>query len=327
MDRRTFLCGLTLGSLASPLAAEAQSAGKVPLIGYVGNSSPSLEPRLLGAFRDGLRNLGYVEGQNIRIEYRWAEGRYERFPDFMAELVRLRVEVIVVAGTPATLAARRATNAIPIVMAVIGDALETGVVPSLARPGGNVTGLSTVVPELEGKRLELLKQALPKLSRLAVLANPANPFVAVAWRQTQRAAETLHIKLQRVDVRQPEEFGNAFSVIANERPDALTVMADRFILTHRAQIIAFGTKSRLPGMFPYWEFVEEGGLMAYGPSYADMFRRSATYVDKILKGVKPADLPVEQPTKFELVINLKTAKTLGLTIPQTLLLRADQVIE
>jgi len=327
MDRRTFLCGLTLGSPASPLAAEAQSAGKVPLIGYVGNSSPSLEPRLLGAFRDGLRNLGYVEGQNIRIEYRWAEGRYERFPDFMAELVRLRVEVIVVAGTPATLAARRATNAIPIVMAVIGDALETGVVPSLARPGGNVTGLSTVVPELEGKRLELLKQALPKLSRLAVLANPANPFVAVAWRQTQRAAETLHIKLQRVDVRQPEEFGNAFSVIANERPDALTVMADRFILTHRAQIIAFGTKSRLPGMFPYWEFVEEGGLMAYGPSYADMFRRSATYVDKILKGVKPADLPVEQPTKFELIINLKTAKTLGLTIPQTLLLRADQVIE
>ncbi len=327
MDRRTFLCGLTLGSPASPLAAEAQSAGKVPLIGYVGNSSPSLEPRLLGAFRDGLRNLGYVEGQNIRIEYRWAEGRYERFPDFMAELVRLRVEVIVVAGTPATLAARRATNAIPIVMAVIGDALETGVVPSLARPGGNVTGLSTVVPELEGKRLELLKQALPKLSRLAILANPANPFVAVAWRQTQRAAETLHIKLQRVDVRQPEEFGNAFSVIANERPDALTVMADRFILTHRAQIIAFGTKSRLPGMFPYWEFVEEGGLMAYGPSYADMFRRSATYVDKILKGVKPADLPVEQPTKFELIINLKTAKTLGLTIPQTLLLRADQVIE
>ncbi len=327
MDRRTFLCGLTLGTLSAPLAAEAQQTAKVPLIGYVGNSSPSLEPRLLGAFRDGLRNLGYVAGQNIRIEYRWAEGRYERFPDFMAELVRLRVEVIVVAGTPATLAARRATNAIPIVMAVIGDALETGVVPSLARPGGNVTGLSTVVPELEGKRLELLKQALPKLSRLAVLANPANPFVAVAWRQTQRAAETLHIKLQRVDVRQPEEFGNAFSVIANERPDALTVMADRFILTHRAQIIAFGTKSRLPGMFPYWEFVEEGGLMAYGPSYADMFRRSATYVDKILKGVKPADLPVEQPTKFELMINLKTAKTLGLTIPQTLLLRADQVIE
>jgi len=216
---------------------------------------------------------------NILVEYRWAEGRYERFPDFMAELVRLKVDLIVVAGTPATLTAKRATNAIPIVMAVIGDALEAGVVPSLARPGGNITGLSTVVPELEGKRLEFLKQALPKLSRLAVLANPANPFVAVAWRETQRAAETLHIKLQRVDVRQPEEFGNAFSVIANERADALTVIADRFMLTHRAQIIALGTKGRLPGMFPYWEFVEEGGLMAYGPSYTDMFRRSATYVD------------------------------------------------
>jgi putative ABC transport system substrate-binding protein len=325
--RVALAAALALGILAAPLAAEAQQAGKVPLIGYVGNSSPSLEPRLLGAFREGLRNLGYVEGQNIRIEYRWAEGRYERFPDFMAELVRLKVDVIIVAGTPATLAAQRATTAIPIVMAVIGDALEAGVVPSLARPGGNVTGLSTVVPELEGKRLELLKQALPKLSRLAVLANPANPFVAAAWRQTEQAAETLHIKLQRVDVRQPEEFGNAFSVIAKERPGALTVIADRFMLTHRAQIIAFGTKGRLPGMFPYREFVDEGGLMAYGPNYADSFRRSATYVDKILKGAKPADLPVEQPTKFELVVNLKTAKTLGLTIPQTLLQRADEVIQ
>ena len=294
---------VTLALLAAPLAPEAQPTGKVHRIGYVGNSSPSLEPKLLSAFRDGLRDLGYVEGQNILIEYRWAEGRYERFPDFMAELVRLKVDLIVVAGTPATLAAKRTTNAIPIVMAVIGDALEAGVVPSLARPGGNITGLSTIVPELEGKRLELLKQALPKLSRLAVLANPANPFVAVAWKQTQRAAEELRVKLQRVDVRQPEEFGNAFTVIANERPDALTVIADRFMLTHRARILAFGTKSRLPGMFPYREFVDEGGLMAYGPSYPDMFRRSANFVDKILKGSKPADLPIEQPTKFELVIN------------------------
>jgi len=312
--------------LIAPVAADAQQ-GKAYRIGYVGNSSASLEPRLLGAFRDGLRNLGYVEGQNIRIEYRWAEGRYERFPDFMAELVRLKVDLIVVAGTPAILAAKQATNTIPIVMAVIGDALEAGVVPSLARPGGNVTGLSTVVPELEGKRLELLKQALPKLSRLVVLANPANPFVEVALKHTQRAAEELRVKLQRVDVQHPEQFGNAFAVIANEHPDALIVIADRFMLTHRAEIIAFETKSGLPGMFPYWEFVEEGGLMAYGPSYTDMFRRSATYVDKILKGAKPADLPVQQPTKFELVINLKTAKALGLTIPQTLLLRADQVIE
>ena len=312
--------------MIAPLTAEAQQ-GKVYRIGYVGNSSASLEPRLLGAFRDGLRNLGYVEGQNIRIEYRWAEGRYERFPDFMAELVRLKVDLIVVAGTPAILAAKQATNTIPIVMAVIGDALEAGVVPSLARPGGNITGLSTVVPELEGKRLELLKQALPRLSRLAVLANPANPFVDVALKHTQRAAEELRINLQRVDVRQPEEFGNAFTVIANERPDALIVTADRFMLTHRARIIAFGTKSRLPGMFPYGEFVEEGGLMAYGPSYPDIFRRSATYVDKILKGAKPADLPVEQPNKFELLINLKTAKALGLTIPRSLLLRADQIVE
>ena len=325
MDRRRFLL-TSLAAVAVPLGAEAQQ-GKAYRIGYVGNSSPSLEPRLLGAFRDGLRNVGYVEGQNIRIEYRWAEGRYERFPAFMAELIQLKVDLIVVAGTPATLAAKEATNTIPIVMAVIGDALEAGVIPSLARPGGNVTGLSTVVPELEGKRLELLKQALPKLSRLAVLANPTNPFVDVALKRTQRAAGELRVKVQRVDVRQPEEFGSAFTVIANDRPDAIVVIADRFMLTHRAQIIAFGTKSRLPGMFPYREFVEEGGLMAYGPSYPDLFRRSASYVDKILKGAKPADLPVEQPNKFELVINMKTAKALGLTIPPSLLLRADQVIE
>jgi putative ABC transport system substrate-binding protein len=295
IHRRTFLGGLGLSVLATPLASEAQAA-KVPLIGSVGNSSPSLEPRLLGAFREGLRNLGYVEGQNIRIEYRWAEGRYERFPDFMAELVRLKVDVIIVAGTPATLAARRATKAIPIVMAVIGDALEAGVVPSLARPGGNVTGLSTVVPELEGKRLELLKQALPKLSRLAVLANPANPFVAVAWRQTQQAAETLHIKLQRVDVRQPEEFENAFSVIANERPDALTVVADRFLLTHRAQIIAFGTKGRLPGMFPYGDFVEEGGHLCRQDSQGREARRPAhRAADEVRACHQPQDCESARP--------------------------------
>jgi putative ABC transport system substrate-binding protein len=249
---------LALGLFLAPLAAEGQQPAKIPLIGYVGNSTPSLEPKLVSAFRDGLRDFGYVEGQNIRVEYRWAEGRYERFPDLIAELVRLKVALIVVAGTPATLAAKRTTNAIPIVMAVIGDALEVGVVASLARPGGNITGLSTVVPELEGKRLELLKHALPKLSRLAVLANPANPFVAVVWRETQRAGEELRVKLQRVDVRQPEEFSDAFTAIANGRPDALVVVADRFMLTHRAQILAFGAKNRLPGMFPYREFVEEG---------------------------------------------------------------------
>ena len=326
MDRRRFLLSSLAGALATPLAAAGQQ-GKSHRIGYVGNSSPSLEPKLLGAFRDGMRELGYVEGQNIRIEYRWAEGRYERFAEFMAELVRLKVELIVVAGTPATLAAMQATKTIPIVMAVIGDALETGVVPSLARPGGNVTGLSTVVPELEGKRLELLRQALPKLSRLTVLTNPTNAFAVATLKHLQRAADKAHVKLQHADVRQPEELGNAFSLIAKERPDALVVVADRFLLAHRAQIIAFGAKNGLPGMFPYSEFVEEGGLMAYGPSYPDMFRRSAAYVDKIFKGAKPANLPVQQASTFELVINLKTAKALGLTIPPSLLARADQVIE
>ena len=326
MDRRRFLLTSLAGALAAPLGVEGQQ-GKSHRIGYVGTSSPSLESKLLAAFRDGLRELGYVEGQNIRIEYRWAGGRYERFADFMEELVRLKVELIVVAGTPATVAAMKAIKTIPIVMAVIGDALEVGVVPSLARPGGNVTGLSTVVPELEGKRLELLRQALPKFSRLAVLTNPTNQFAVATLKHLQRAAEASHVKLQLADVRQPEEFGNAFSLIAKERPDALVVIADRFLLAHRAQIIAFGAKNGLPGMFPYSEFVEDGGLMAYGPSYPDMFRRSAAYVDKILKGAKPADLPVQQASTFELVINLKTAKTLGLTIPPSLLARADQVIE
>jgi ABC-type uncharacterized transport system substrate-binding protein len=309
---------LALAVLGAPVADAGED--QTHRIGYVGNSSPSLEPRLLSAFRDGLREQGYVEGQNLRIEYRWAEGRYERFPHFMAELIRLKVELIVVAGTPAVLAAKQATNTVPIVMAVIGDALEVGVVPSLARPGGNITGLSTVVPELEGKRLELLKQALPRLSRLAVLANPANPFVDTAFKHTQRAAEQLR-------VRQPGEFAGAFTIVANNRADALVVIADRFMLTHRAQILALSARSRTPGIFPYREFVEEGGLMAYGPSYPDMFRRSATHVARILKGAKPADLPVEQANKFELAINLKTAKALGLTIPPTLLLQADQVIE
>jgi putative ABC transport system substrate-binding protein len=326
VNRRRFLLTSLAGALAVPLGAEGQQ-GKSHRIGYVGTSSPSLEPKLLAAFRDGLRELGYVEGQNIRVEYRWAEGRYERFADFMAELVRLKVELIVVSGTPATQAAMKATKTIPIVMAVIGDALEAGIVPSLARPGGNVTGLSTVVPELEGKRLELLRQVLPKLSRLAILTNPTNQFAVLALRHLQRAADESHVKLQRVDVRKPEEFGNALSLIAKEHPDALVVSADRFILAHRAQIIAFGARNGLPGMFPYSEFAEEGGLMAYGPSYPDMFRRSAAYVDKILKGAKPANLPVQQASTFELVLNLKTAKTLGLTIPPSLLARADQVIE
>jgi putative ABC transport system substrate-binding protein len=321
------LVPFAVGLLLAPLAAEAQEAGKTYRVGYMGNSSPSLESNLVDAFRRGLRDLGYVEGQNIVVEYRWAEGQYDRFPQFATELVRLPVDVIVTAGTPGTLAAKRATTTIPIVMAVAGDALGAGLVSSLARPGGNVTGLSTLLPELEGKRLELLKEIVPKLARLAVLTNPTNPFTAIALKDTQVAAQGLRVRLQLVEVRAPEEFDRAFATITSARPDALTIIADRFLLTYRKRIVDFATKARLPAIYPYWEFVEDGGLLAYGPSYPAMFQRAATYVDKILKGAKPADLPVEQPTKFELVVNLRTAKALGLTIPPPLLIRADQVIQ
>jgi putative ABC transport system substrate-binding protein len=327
MDRRAFICALAGGFLAVPLAVEAQPPGKVWRIGYLGNSSPSLESNLVEGFRRGLRELGYVEGQNIIIEYRWAEGQYDRFPRFVAELVRLKVDVIVTTGTPATLAAKQASTTIPIVMAVAGDALGAGLVSSLARPVGNVTGLSTLLPELEGKRLELLKQVVPKLTHLAVLVNPANPFTTIGWRDVQIAAQALHVKVQRVEVREPEDFDRAFATIAREHADAFTISGDRFLLTHRKRIVELAAKGRLPAIYPYGEFVQDGGLMAYGPSYPVMFQRAAVYVDKILKGAKPADLPVEQPTKFELVINLKTAKALGLTIPQSLLLRADEIIQ
>ena len=327
ITRRELMKNAVAAVVAGPLAATAQPASKVWRIGYLGNSSPSLESNLVEAFRRGLRELGYVEGQNIIIEYRWAEGKYDRFPRFVAELVRLRVDVIVTAGTPATLAAKQASTTTPIVMAVAGDALGAGLVSSLARPGGNVTGLSTLLPELEGKRLQLVKQVVPKLTHLAVLTNPGNPFTTINWRDMQIAAQALHIKLQPVEVREPEDFDRAFATMARERPEAFTIIGDRFLLTHRKRIVEFAAKSRLPAIYPYGEFVQDGGLMAYGPSYPAMFQRAAVYVDKILKGVKPADLPVEQPTKFELVINLKTAKALGLTIPPSLLARADEIIQ
>ena len=324
---RLMMVSLALTPLAAAHGAEAQQAGKVYRVGYMGTSSPSLESNLVEAFRRGLRDLGYVEGQNILVEYRWAEGQYDRFGQFAAELVRLKVDVIVTAGTPGTLAAKSATTTIPIVMAVAGDALEAGLVSSLARPGGNVTGLSTLLPELEGKRLELLKQIVPKLARLAVLTNPTNPFTAIAWKHTEVAAQVLRVRLQPIEVRAPKEFDRAFATITNERPDALTIIADRFLLTHRKRILDFAAKARLPAIYPYWEFVEEGGLLAFGPSYPVMFQRAAAYVDKILKGATPASLPIEQPSKFELVVNLKTARVLGLTISPSLLLRADRTIE
>ncbi len=327
MERRTFLVMIAGGLLTAPLAAEAQqTAGKIPRIGFLGNSTAALEANLVGPFREGLRDLGYVEGRNILIEYRWAEGQYERFPALIAELIVLKVDVIVTAGTPAALAVRKATTSIPIVMAAVGDPIGVGLVASLARPGGNVTGLTAIAPELEGKRLELLREVVPKLSHIAVLWNPDNSFHVGSLKETRAAAQVLGIKVQPLGVRISEEFPAAFAAILRERPGAVLVLADRIFLHNRTRIVDFEAKHRLPGVYAYRELVEAGGLMSFGPSYAGMHRRAAYYVDKILKGAKPSDLPVEQPTKFELVINLKTAKALGLTISQSVLGRADEVI-
>ena len=327
MERRRFIEVIAGCLLAAPLRADAQPAAKVPRIGFLGNSTAALEANLVGPFREGLRELGYVEGRNILIEYRWAEGKNERLPALIAELIALKVDVIVTAGTPAALAVKKATTSIPLVMAAVGDPIGVGLVASLARPGGNVTGLSAIAPELEGKRLELLREVVPRLSHIAVLWNPDNPFQPGSLKEARAAAQVLGIKVQLLGVRTAEDFPAAFAAILKERPDALLVLADRIFLHNRARIVDFEAKRRLPGMYPYRELVEAGGLMSFGPSYADMHRRAATYVDKILKGAKPADLPVEQPTKFDLVINLKTAKALGLTIPPSLLGRADEVIQ
>ena len=307
--------------------AQAQQRGKVPRIGFLGNSTAALEANLVGPFRDGLRDLGYVEGQNILIEYRWAEGKYERFPALIAELIASKVDVIVTAGTPATQAYQKARTSIPLVMVAVGDPVGTGIVASLNRPGGNITGLTSISPELEGKRLELLREVIPKLSHFAVLWNPVSPFQVIAEKEVQAAAKVLRMKVLSLGIRAPEELDNAFATIRRERPGALLVLADRLFLHNRARIMDFATQNRLPGVHAYVELVEAGGLMSYGPSYADMHRRAATYVDKILKGTKPADLPVERPMKFELVINLKAAKQIGLTIPPNVLARADKVIK
>ena len=318
---------LILGLALAPLPAQGQQA-RVPRVGYLGNSSASLETDLLEAFRRGLLELGYTEGQNIIIEYRWAEGRYDRFPALVSDLVRIKVDAIVTAGTPGALAAKQATKTIPIVMAVAGDAVGAGLVDSLARPGGNVTGSTTIVQELEGKRLELLKEVVPRLSRVAFLANPTNPLSPIVLKQTRLAASALRLKLEPiVNVTAIPELEAAFATISRVRPEALIMVADRFLLAERARIVGFAEKGRLPTMYPYREMVKDGGLMSYSPSYPDSFRRAATFVDKILKGAKPADLPVEQPSMFELVINLKTAKALGLTIPPSVLGRTDQLIE
>ena len=327
MRRREFIT-LLGGAAVWPLAARAQQMGKVPRIGYLGSSSPSLEPHFVEAFRQKLRELGHIEGENIAIEYRWAEGQDRRLPELAAELVRLQPNVIVTAGTPGALAAMQATKTIPIVMASSGDPVGAGLVTSLARPGGHVTGFTIVGPQIEGKRLELLKEAVPELSRVAVLWNPSNPALVSYFDTIENAGRTLRISLDPVaEVRRANELDNAFFAIASARPRALLVVADRFLLAHRKRIVEFAAAKRLPGMYPYREYVEAGGLMSYAPSNIELFRGAATYVDKILKGAKPGDLPVQEPTKLELIVNLKTSKAIGLTVPESFLLRADELIE
>jgi putative ABC transport system substrate-binding protein len=327
-NRRRLLIALGAGALAAPFASFAQQQpARIARIGFLGNSTAALEANLVGPFREGLRDLGYVEGRNVLIEYRWAEGKYERFPALIAELIALKVDVIVTAGTPGSLAVKKAATSVPLVMVAVGDPVGVGLVASLARPGGSVTGSTSIAAELEGKRLQLLREVIPKLSYIAVLWNPASPFSVVAEREVQAAAQALRMRVQSLRVRASEELEDAFTAIVGERPGALLVLADRIFLHNRARIVDFGAKHRLPGVYAYRELVEAGGLMSYGPSYADMHRRAAYFVDRILKGAKPADLPVEAPTTFELVINLNAAKALGLTIPQSVLFRATEVIQ
>ncbi len=329
MKRREFIAVLSGAAVAWPLGGSAQQAAKVPRIGYLTGNLAS-NPHTREAFLQGLRDLGYVEGRNVLIEYRDVEGKYERLPALAAELVALEVDVILAAGTPQPLAAKQATSTIPIVFAGAADPVGSGLVTSLARPGGNVTGLSLLSPELVGKCLELLKQAVPGVSRVAVLWQPGGSGERTEkdmLKGAEVAGRALGVRLQFVEARGPADFDRAFSDITRARAGALTVLASNMILGERRRLANLAAKNRLAAVYPLREFVDAGGLMAYGPDLVDVFRRAATYVDKILKGAKPADLPVEQPTRFELVINLKTAKALGLQIPPTLLTRADEVIE
>ena len=331
MDRRAFLGTLAGGLLAAPLAAEAQEATKIARIGYLTTADLATAPHhLREAFFKGLRDLGYVEGRNLVIEYRSAEGKVERLPALAAELVSLKVDVILAPASVHVLAAKQATGTIPIVFVNSGDPVASGLVTSLARPGGNVTGLSTLTVDLIGKCLEQIPQAVPGVSRVAVLWSPGDfpeRTEKDMLKQAEVAARALGIGLQFVEVRGPANFDRAFSEMTGARAGALTVLASTMFFTERRRLVERTANNRLPAMYTSRDFVDAGGLMSYGPDYADLFRRAATYVDKILKGAKPGDLPVEQPNKFELVINLKTAKALGLTIPQSLLQRADQVIE
>ena len=330
MDRRVFLGTLAGSLLAAPLAAEAQQAGKVPRIGYLSVFSSSKPYPPSEAFWQGLHDLGWVEGKNIAIEWRFAEGNARRLPDLAAELVRLRVDLIFAETTPAARAIKQATTTIPIVFSPIADPIGSGLVANLARPGGNITGITFMAPELGGKRLELLKQAVPGMTRVGVLSHPRDPSEATVksvLEQTEAAARALGVQLLRLEAQGPNDFDRVFAAMSRGRVGGLILIPSAMFIDERRRIVNVVVKDRLPAMFYFREFAEVGGLMSYGPNFRELFRRAATYVDKILKGAKPGDLPVEQPTKFELVINLKAAKALGLTIPPSLLGRADEVIQ
>ena len=324
--RRTFISLLGGAAAASwPLAARAQQPVKLPTIGFLG-AAPSIESQRVAAFVQRLRELAWIDGRNLAIEYRWAEGRNERYAENAAELVRLKVDVIVTEATPPTLAAKQATAVIPVVFAAVSDPVGTGLVASLARPGGNVTGLSIQGTDTVGKRVGLLREVLPDLRRLAIMANVGNPGSVLEMGEAQATAHTLGLEVITSEIRRAEDIAPAFEAL-RKRADALYVCPDPLMNTNRTRINILAVGARLPTMHGIREYVEAGGLMSYGLNLPDQFRRAADYVDKILRGAKPADIPVEQPTKFDLVVNLTTAKALGLTIPEAFLLRADEVIE
>ena len=327
MSRKVFCVALVAMLFALCFSAAAQQAAKVPRIGFLSALSPDGVPAWLETFRQGLRDLGYVEGKNIVIEWRFAEGKLNRLPSLANELVSLKVDVIVSGGPAVTRAAKEATSTIPIVMGFDNDPVGSGFVASLARPGGNITGLSNFAPEMSGKRLELLKEIVPKLSRVAVLGESTQPGNAQILKETELAAGTFGVQLQSLDVRGPKDIETAFQAASKGRAGAVLVLSSPVATSYRTQLADLAVKSRLPAIYSQRENAEAGGLMYYGVHTPDLFRRAATYVDKILKGAKPADLPVEQPTKFEFVVNLKTAKQIGLTIPPNVLARADKVIK
>ena len=325
MRRREFIT-LLGGAAAWPLAARAQQAGKVPVIGYFGSGTPLTDSQWLAAFVQRMRELGWVDGRNVAIEVRWAEGRNERFAEIAAELVRLKVDVILTHNTAPALAAKRATSVIPIVFAVSGDPVGTGVVASLARPGGNVTGLSSQTNDTASKRLELLREIVPSLRDLAVMANVGNPLSVLEMREVEATARRLGQEVATFEIQRAEDIAPTFEALKG-RADALYVCGDPLFDTNRTRIITLALAARLPSISDFPEYVDAGGLASYGPNFPDLFRRAAGYVDKILRGAKPGDIPVEQPTKFDLVVNLTTAKALGIEMPASVLARADEVIE